>query len=138
MNISKISDISFKAKFKVADAEYYTKEEWNAALKRAPKKTQQVLDFLFYMNSEQAKQVLNRLPKEDTVELYILKDTEKNVSIQPYLYYHSESLPIELQKRIEEKGLNTTTCHPIHLKSRFRTWAEQLNYFIQSSNSNKQ
>lgn len=137
MQVAKTSNLSFKAKFKVADAEYYTKEEWNAALKRAPKKTQQVLDFLFYMNSEQAKLFLNRLPKEDTVELYILKDTGDSVKIEPYLHYSSTSISTYQQEEMQKRGLDTTSCHPKYLKSRFRLWVEQINYFLQSSSTNK-
>ena len=136
MQVAKTSNLSFKANFKVADADYFSKEEWDEATLRAPMKTQQVLDFLFYMNSEQAKLFLNRLPKEDTVELYILKDTEDSVKIEPYLHYHSSTLPIEIQQEMQKKRLDTTSCHPKYLKSRFRLWVEQINYFIQSSMKN--
>lgn len=132
MNIQKNS-ITFKANFKVAGAEYFSKEEWDDATLRAPTKTQQVLDFLFYMNSEQAKQILKSLPEEDTVELYILKDTEDIVKIEPYLYYSSNSIPKNIQNEMQMKGLDITSCHPKYLKSRFRLWAKQIDYFIQSS-----
>ena len=137
MNISKTQNISFKASFKVADSNYFSKEEWDEATLRAPIKTQQVLDFIFYMNSEQAKQILNRLPKEDTVEFYILKDTKNSVKIDPYLYYRSKSLPEKVQKEMETKRLNITSCHPKYLKSRFRLWVDQIDYFIQSSSVKK-
>ncbi|MBQ8886351.1 MAG: hypothetical protein IJY61_01440 [Candidatus Gastranaerophilales bacterium] len=131
------TNISFKANFKIAGAEYYSIEEWQEATKRAPAKTQYLLDFIYYMNSEQAKQVLNRLPKEDTIELHILEEDKGNVKIKPYFFYRSKDMQSKTREKMEERGIEGTWVEARNLKSRFRTWSEQINYFLQIENMNK-
>ena len=128
------TNISFKANFKIAGAEYYSIEEWEEATKRAPAKTQYLLDFIYYMNSEQAKLFLNRLPKEDTVELHILDEENGNIKIKPYLFYRSANMQSKKREKMEEQGLEGTWAEAKYLKSRFRTWSEQINYFLQTEN----
>ena len=128
------TNISFKAKFKIAGAEYYTQEEWKEALKRAPAKTQDLLDFIYYMNSEQAKLFLNRLPKEDTVELHILEEEKGTVKIKPYFFYRSADMESETRGKLEKQNLDGTWVDTKYLKSRFRSWTEQINYFLQTEN----
>lgn len=137
MRINNNSNVSFKASFKIAGAEYYTMDEWKEATKRAPAKTQHLLDFIYYMNSEQAKQILNRLPKEDTVELHILDEDKGNVKIKPYLFYHSADMQSETRAKLEKHNLEGTWVEAKNLKSRFRAWSEQINYFLQTENKNK-
>ncbi len=134
MEINSNPNISFKATFKIAGAEYYTKEEWQEATKRAPAKTQHLLDFIYYMNSDQAKQILSRLPKEDTVELHILDDDKGNVKIKPYLFYRSSDMQSVTRAKMEQLKLEGTWAEAKNLKSRFRTWSEQINYFLQTEN----
>ena len=137
MRINNNSNVSFKASFKIADVEYYTMDEWKEATKRAPAKTQHLLDFIYYMNSEQAKQILNRLPKEDTVELHILDEDKGNVKIKPYLFYRSADMQSETRAKLEKHNFEGTWVEAKNLKSRFRAWSEQINYFLQTENKNK-
>ena len=130
------TQISFKANFKIAAVDYFTEEEWKQATKRAPGKTQHVLDFIYYMNSEQAKQILNRLPKEDTVELHILDEEKGNVKIKPFFFYRSEDMESNTRRKMERLGLDGTWVEARDLKPRFRTWAEKLNYFLQTEKKN--
>ena len=132
MKVNSNSNISFKANFKLAGAEYFTEEEWNEALNRAPGKTQHILDFIYYMNSEQAKQILNRLPKEDTIELHILEEEKGKVKIKPFLFYRSEDMESKTRRKMEEIGIDGTWVEARNLKPRFRTWSEKINYFLQT------
>ena len=86
------------------------------------------------MKSEQSKQILNRFPKEDTIELHILDEENDTVKIKPYLFYRSVNMDDKRKEGLEKAGLEGTRVDAKYLKSRFRVWANKLDYFFQTLN----
>ena len=123
-------NISFKAKFALSNVQGYNQEEWKQALKESPKKTQSILDFIAFMNTEEAKDILNKLPKEDTVELHILDEDDKGIIIKPYFFYRSSDMESKTREKMERKNLDGTWSEPSRLEINFKSWTKKLINFL--------
>ena len=130
MNINSNTNVSFKAKFALSNVAGYSYDEWKTALKESPKKTQSVVDFIAYMNTDEAKDILNKLPKEDTVELHIIDEDEEGIKIKPYLFYRSKDMMSETRDEMERKHLEGTWANPSQLERKFKSWSNKIINFL--------
>ena len=124
------TNISFKAKFALSNVQGYSQEEWTQAIRKSPKKTQSILDFIAFMNTNEAKDILNKLPKEDTVELHILEEEDDRIEIKPYLFYRSADMESETRGEMERKNLDGTWAEPSRLETKFKVWTKRLINFL--------
>lgn len=102
MKITNSQNTSFKARF-VMNVE---PKVWNntpadkfeKSVDFAPKKSNNFLKFLGFIQSKEGSEILNKLPKNDIIRLespFLINDENGRVTIEPYFIYEASGLTKE-------------------------------------------
>ena len=126
---------SFKAQFKISEQtdQSFTYEALKKALTKPAQGGKDLLDFMAYIYSDEGKAQLNKLPKEDTVELLLFEEHEKNEDkavLKPYLYYDSKSMPLSQRVDFECQGMSGLYSNPCCLQRQFIIWSDNIVKFL--------
>ena len=126
------NNVSFKASFQISEQtdNSFTYNALKKALTKPASSGKELLDFMAYIYSDEGKAQLNKLPKEDTVELLLFEDDEDKAVLKPYFYYASESMPLDKRVEFECKHLAGRYSKTKDLKEIFIEWTNTIADFI--------
>ena len=132
MKIQNNANISFKAKFQISEQtdSSFSYDELKKALTKPASAGKELLDFMAYIYSDEGKAQLNKLPKEDTVELLLFEDDGKKAVLKPYFYYDSESMPLSQRVDFECRHMSGIYSNPCCLKKQFILWTDSIVNFL--------
>lgn len=124
---------SFKAQFQISEQNdmSFSYKALKKALTKPTQGGKDLLDFMAYIYSDEGKAQLNKLPKEDTVELSLFEeDYDDEAMLYPYFYYASESMPLDKRVEFECQHLSGHYSKTKDLKEIFIEWTENIIDFI--------
>ena len=133
MNIQNNSNVSFKASFRFAEQTdcSFTQEQLKNVLTKPASTGKDILDFMAYIYSDEGRAQLDKLPKEDTVELMLFEETEKGkVFVDPYFYYYSDTMPNSQRINFETMRLEGKPSQTNNLKETFISWTDKIAEFL--------
>ena len=138
MKISNSPNVSFKAQFVVkidpTKCSYPTEDKFEKAIDNAPKKTNNLLKFLGFLQSKEGSEVLKKLPKDDVIRLetplFVDCGTER-VSVQPYLIYEPSGVTEAEKNKIyfslpEFRAQGTFMDASRKIAPQFKKWVNDL------------
>ncbi|MBQ8886352.1 MAG: hypothetical protein IJY61_01445 [Candidatus Gastranaerophilales bacterium] len=120
---------SFKAQFKISEQTdmSFSYKALKKALTKPAQGGKDLLDFMAYIYSDEGKAQLNKLPKEDTVELLLFEeDYDDEAMLYPYFYYASESMPLDKRVDFECQHLEGHYSKTKDLKEIFIEWTNNI------------
>ena len=138
MRITNTPNVSFKAKFVInidpIKCSYPTEDKFEKAVDNAPKKTNNLLKFFGFLQSEEGGAVLRKLPKDDVIRLetpFYVDDVSGRVSVQPYLIYEPSGLTEEQNNKLafslpEFKAQGTFMDASRKIAPQFKKWVNEL------------
>ncbi len=130
-----MNNISFKAKFQISDQRdfSFSYPEMKKSLSDSKDKGQDLLDFIAFIHSDEGKARLDKLPKEDTIELLLFdRNLNGEAVYDPYFYHCGESLPLEKTLEYEYKGLCGKSARKGTLKDNFIQWTDSIIDFLKN------
>ena len=136
MKIQNNINVSFKASFQISEQtdSSFTYKALKKALTKPASAGKELLDFMAYIYSDEGKAQLNKLPKEDTVELLLFEeDYGDEAMLFPYFYYASESMPLGKRVEFECKHLSGHYSKTKDLKEIFIEWTDAIANFIKQN-----
>ena len=99
MKIANKPNVSFKAQFvlRIDPKQSYQipNDKFVKRVDSAPKKTNNLLKFLGFLQSKEGSEILNKLPNDDVIRLeapFFTNWDNENVSIEPYFIYEPSGL----------------------------------------------
>ena len=138
MRITNNQNVSFKAQFVMKidpiSCSYPSEDKFEKAIDNAPKKTNNLLKFLGFLQSKEGGEVLRKLPKDDVIRLetplFVDAATER-VSVQPYLIYEPSGLTEEENKKLafslpDFKAQGTFMDANRKIAPQFKKWVNDL------------
>ena len=133
MQVKNNPNVSFKASFQISEQtdSSFSYNALKKALTKPASAGKELLDFMAYIYSDEGKAQLNKLPKEDTVELLLFEeDYGDKAMLYPYFYYASESMPLDKRVDFEYKHLDGHYSKPQDLKEIFIEWSNNIINFL--------
>ncbi len=138
MKISGISNTSFKARF-VMEIEprtynYPSVDKYEKSIDLSPQKTNNVLKFLGFLQSEEGAKILDKLPKDDVIRMespFYVNEETGNVTVEPFLIYEpahlTEKEQTDLAFALPNFRAEGTFINPSRkLAPQFKTWVNDI------------
>ena len=138
MKISNSPNVSFKAQFVVkvdpTKCSYPTEDKFVRAIDNAPIKTNNLLKFFGFLQSEEGGEILSKLPKDDVIRLetpFYVDACSGRVSVQPYLIYEPSGVTEAEKNKIyfslpEFRAQGTFMDASRKIAPQFKKWVNDL------------